>query len=157
MKERIILLTAFLAVTVLTAVVVLFANIGFFGEAVRTSDFSKWGIGAVLAEVVGATIAVFKFSFIPIQIKVNLDFPDSVPDVNLDLDKCEYEIREGGNVSSSGKLAIAEGEAGGWQCTLPPTVTSNQIVKLNLVEMNGKKWETNPFYPYVKTQQVKMR
>ncbi|KPV65061.1 MAG: hypothetical protein AOA65_0564 [Candidatus Bathyarchaeota archaeon BA1] len=157
MKERMILLIAFLAITVVTAVVVLLANIGVFGEAVRTSDFSKWGVGVVLAEIVGATIAVFKWSLLPVDIKVNLDFsPKSSIDVDLDVDNCTYDIREGGRIIATGKMDLAFAQ-GGWQCALPSTVRLNHIIRLNLIERNGQKWEVKPFYPLAITQKAVMR
>lgn len=157
MRERLILLIAFLAVTVFTAVIVLLANIGAFGEAVRTSDFSKWGIGAVLVEIVGATVAAFKWSFLPVNIQVNLDFSPKMPvDVNLDVDNCTYEVREQGKIVATGKMDLALGQ-GGWQCNLPATVRLNSIIRLNLIERNGQKWEVQPFYPLAITQRAIMR
>ena len=159
MKERIVFLIAFLAVTVLTAVVVLLANIGIFGDSVRTSDFSKWGIGAVLAEIVGATIVAFKWTVNPGNIQVNLDFSPKVPiDVDLDVDNCTYEIREEGKITATGKIDLSFAQ-GGWQCTLPAVATLNsfRIIRLNLTERSGQKWEVKPFYPLSITQKAIMR
>lgn len=154
MKERFMLLLAFLAVTVLTAIVVLFANIGIFGEAVRTSDFAKWGLGAVIAEIVGATITALKWTLPPYDIKVNLDFsPENPIDVDLDVDKCTYEIREAGKIIEQGRMDLALAH-GGWQSTLPSTVKPKHIVRLNLTERSGKKWEVRPFYPLAITQKA---
>ena len=154
MKERIMLLLAFLAVTVLTAIVVLFANIGIFGEAVRTSDFAKWGLGVVIAEIVGATITALKWTLHPYDIEVNLDFsPENPIDVDLDVDKCTYEIREAGKIIEAGRMDLAFAH-GGWQSTLPSTVKPKHIVRLNLTERSGKKWEVRPFYPLAITQKA---
>jgi len=157
MRERMIFLIAFLGITILTAVIVLFANIGFFGEDVRTSDFSKWGIGAVLAEVVGATVIAFKGSFAPTVVKVNLEFENEPSSgVDIDVDKCTFTIRESGNIVSTGKLDLVFG-FGGWQCTLPSTVTSNQSVQLDFIERNGHTWWVKPFVPNLISQRVNLR
>jgi hypothetical protein len=159
MKERMMFLIAFLGITILTAVIVLSANIGLFGEAVRTSDFSKWGIGAVLAEIVGATVIAFKWSFTTTVVKVNLRFEnESSSGVDLDFDKCMFTIRESGNIVSTGKLDLVFGLGeGGWQCTLPSTVTSNQSVQLDFVERNGQVWWVKPFAPFLISQKVTSR
>jgi hypothetical protein len=150
-------LLAFLGVTVLTAIVVLAANIGVFGEAVRTSDFAKWGIGAVIAEIVGATVAALKWSLSPFDIRVNLDFsPKDSLDVDLDVDKCTYEVREEGKIIEKGKIDLALAH-GGWQCTLPSTVRPKHVVGLNLTERSGQKWEVRPFYPLAITQKANER
>lgn len=147
-------LVAFLAVTVVTAIIVLSANIGVFGEAVRTSEFAKWGLGAVIVEIVGATVAAFKWSLSPFDIMVNLDFSPTNPfDVDLDVDKCTYEVREGGKIVETGKMDLALSR-GGWQSNLPSSVKPKQVVKLELVEKNGKKWEVKHFYPFTATQKA---
>jgi len=157
MKDRTILLLAFLGVTVVTAIGVLGANIGIFGEAVRTSEFAKWGLGAVIAEIVAATLAAFKWSFTPFDIKVNLDFSPKDPiDVDLNVDKCNYEVREEGKIVEKGKMDLALAH-GGWQSNLPSTIKPKHVVRLYLTERSGKKWEVRPFYPLAITQKANER
>ena len=157
MKERSIFLLAFLGITVLTAIIALGANIGVFGEAVRISDFAKWSIGVVLAEIVGATVAAFRWSLLPFDIRVNLDFsPKDSIDVDLDVDNCTYEVREEGKIIEKGKMDLAFAH-GGWQCALPSTVRPKHVVKLNLTERSGQKWEVRPFYPLAITQKANER
>jgi hypothetical protein len=151
-NERTMFMTVFLLITALTAVVVLGANVGFFGESVRTSDFAKWSVTAVIAEIVSATVVAFKWWFSPLEISVSLDFSPKEPfDIDLNADKCTYEVRAGGDVISGGKVAVALAE-GGWQCTLPSTIKPNHIVSLNLEEKGGTKWEVRWFYPFAITK-----
>lgn len=147
-------LYAFLGITALTAVVVLLANIGVFGEAVRTSEFAKWGITAVIAEIVTATVAAFKWWLPSFDAKISLDFSPQNPfDIDLDQDNCTYELREAGKIIETGKIDLALSHAN-WQCALPSSVKPKQVVKLNLAERNGKKWEVRPFYPFDITQKA---
>ena len=144
-------LYAFLGITALTAVVVLLANIGVFGEAVRTSEFAKWGITAV---IVTATVAAFKWWLPSFDAKISLDFSPQNPfDIDLDQDNCTYELREAGKIIETGKIDLALSHAN-WQCALPSSVKPKQVVKLNLAERNGKKWEVRPFYPFDITQKA---
>ena len=154
-----IFIVSFMGITILTAVIVLLSNIGVFGETVRTSDFSsKWGVGVVLTEIVGTTIAVVKWSLLPFDVKVYLDFPHkpSIPP-DLDIDNCTCEIREAGEIMETCKIGLAIAEGGGWQCSLPSAVKPNHIIKLNLIEKNGQKWEVGPFHPFVSSQTAIMR
>lgn len=90
-------MAAFLTITAVISISVLGANIGIFGDAVRTSDFAKWGVTAVLATIVGATVLAYKWWLSPLDISVNLDFSPTEPiDIDLDMDQCTYEIREEG-------------------------------------------------------------
>lgn len=56
-----------------------------------------------------------------------------------------------GKKIDEGKISIALA-AGGWQCTLPSTIKTKNVFKLDLVERNGKKWEVKPFYPLAITK-----
>lgn len=92
------------------------------------------------------------------DIKVVIDFsPAPTPEVDLDLSKCTYELREGTKVVKRGKIPLAM-TPGGWQCELPPEVNrveQSQTIRLNLVEKNGKdRWEVKPFYPFVIAQKA---
>jgi len=156
-NERRMYLAAFLMITALTAIVVLGANIGAFGEAVRTSDFAKWSLSAIIAEIVGATVIAFKWLLSPLDISVNLDFSPKEPiDIDLDADNCSYQAREGGKIISEGKITVALAD-GGWQCTLPPTIKHKHVVNLSLIERNGKTWEVRSFYPFAITKKPSER
>jgi hypothetical protein len=147
-KERTLFIIVFLSITALTAIFVLGANVGVFGESVRTGDFAKWSWTAIIAEIVGATIIAFKWMLSPIEINVSLDFSPVEPfDVNLDADNCTYQVREEGRVTSEGKIAVALVN-GGWQCTLPSTIKPKNVVTLKLAETNGAKWEVQSFFPF---------
>ena len=151
-RETRIMLMAFVAITVITALVALAANIGLFGEDVRLSNFSSWALTAVLAEIIGATVLAFRRLVVaPGTVYVNVDFPDKDPiDVDLDGDSCTYQItRDHDKIENRAIIVFGEG---GWQCQLPPSVRATDIVQLSLIERTGQKWEVRPFRPMITTQ-----
>lgn len=152
-KRKTIIFLAFVVVTILTAVLVLLANIGIFGEDVRNGEFAKWGVGVVLAEIVGATVLVFKQSFSPsINAVVNLQFPLPSRDIDLDPERCSLQLRTSIGKTITKKVTPAIG-VGGWHCSIPTDVTSsNDLLTLELNEINGRKWKVRPFLPYITTQ-----
>lgn len=89
------------------------------------------------------------------DIKVNLNFlPRSPGEVDLDVDDCSYEIRDGAEVMEKGRVALAM-LLGGWQCTISTRSIDelkNPVVMIHLVEKKGKRWEVRPFYPNVINQ-----
>ncbi|MGD8545439.1 MAG: hypothetical protein PVH12_04615, partial [Candidatus Bathyarchaeota archaeon] len=108
-------------------------------------------------EIVVATVAAFRWSFTPFDIRVNLDFSPKDPiDVDLDVDKCSYEVREEGKIVETGKMDLAFAH-GGWQSNLPSNIKPKHNVRLNLTEKSGKNWEVRPFYPLAITQKANER
>ena len=155
-KLNSILFIGFIVITFVTAIIVLLANIDVFGEEIRNSDFAKWGIGAVLAEIVAVTILAFKQSInLTARLKVNLKFPDPPNQIDLDSSKSTFEIKKQGKIVT-GNLTPVLG-VGGWQVTLPSDVGTEDLVRLFFEDTQGQKWEVRWFYPYVTTQGVVQR
>jgi hypothetical protein len=166
MNQKTSFLVVFLGITALTAIVILAAVIGLFGEPVRNSDFSKWGIGAVLAEITIATVAVFKTTFkdSDMILTANIKFEGEKKIIQLDVDNCEYIIREDGRKIGGDKLQLQEGgsvndENSGivWQCRLPSLVKPNQAIELILKDTNGREWKVIPFSPFSCTRLARMK
>jgi len=159
-------LAVFLGITALTAILVLAASIGSFGESVRNSEFSKWGISVVLAEIVIATVAAFKTTFRGSEmiLTANIRFEGEQKNIPLDVDNCEYIIREDGRKIGGDKLQLLEGRSIGnessgivWQCRLPSLMKSNQAIELILKETNGRQWNVVPFSPFPCTRLARMK
>ena len=150
MSPRVWVLVAFLLITVLTALAVLGAALGFFPEA--NERLVTWGMPVVLGEIV-ATVVIFFRTQWTTQIKINLTFEDAEPnDIRLDSSNCRYEIREGeGRIVRSGNLTPNFG-VGGWQIELPPDLRPDQVVYLQLQALTGETWEVRPFLPFVHTR-----
>ena len=146
-NAKMVLLYGFIAITFITAIIVLLANIGIFGEEVRKGDFAKWGMGAVLGEIVIVTIAFFKQSFLlTTKIKINLEFSRDAIDIDLDQQNCFFETKIDGK-ELKGKIIPVLDQ--GWQVILPPEIQSgDNEVRLMLQERDGTKWGTW-FYPNV--------
>ena len=164
MKEnyRKYLFIVFIAITFITALTVLLANIGLFGETIRESEFAKWGIGGVLAGIISVVLALFKFEFLKEKIDrkmiVNLKFPPN-KDVDLNVDKCILKIRDikGRKKSSMNPNFTFSKQSGFWSFQLPEVADTDSI-SLELVEerVNDKEniWKVRPFIPYSKDVEV---
>lgn len=143
-NPRTIALFVFLGVTVLTALAVLAAAVGWLPNA--NARLVSWGIPAVLGEIV-ATIVVYVKS--PAQmIRVNLMFPTQ-PDLGpnasyLVLDSAGKERKKGTVVPILGP--------GGYQVTVPAAVEPTDSIALSFSEQSGDVWDVRPFLPYVQTQ-----
>ncbi len=152
-KEKMLFLFAFVAITVLTAVIVLLANIGFFGSEVRQSDFAKWGIGAVLGEIVIATITAFKWEVVsPINMPIILDIKktSSLYGVNLEHAECSYEINDtnGERVAGGEKIKITKDrQSGYWKffVPLPSNMKNEYVTTITLKDDKGKPYEMNDY------------
>ena len=149
MNTRTITLLAFLAITVLTAVAVLAAAVGWLPKA--NPQLVSWGIPAVLGEIVVTVILYVKSP--PAQaIKVNLAF-QGVPASKVDLsDSGTYTILDmSGKERLSGTVVPILGP-GGYQVTLPVALHPTDSVAMSFTEREGQSWAVRPFLPHVHTQ-----
>lgn len=147
------LFIVFVAITLITALVVLLANIGLFGETIRESEFAKWGVGVVLAGIISAVVAVFKFEFLKEKsekkMTVNVKFPTE--DVDLNIDKCILKIKtfKGYKKPIINPNLTFSSQSGYWSFQLPE-VADTDSVSLELVDDKEKIWRVRPFLPYSK-------
>jgi hypothetical protein len=149
MGPRIWVLVAFLIITVLTALAVLGAAVGYFPEA--NERLVTWGMPVVLGEIVATVVIFFRTQWTS-QIKINLIFENAEPnDVRLDSSNCRYDIYEDGRKVRSGNLTPNFG-VGGWQIELPADLRPEQVVYLELQALTGETWEVRPFLPFVHTR-----
>ena len=157
--SRKILLYAFILITVATAFAILLANLGVFGESVRTSNFAAvWGTTTVLAEIVGTTGMAFKWEFFSPKsylitfkfISENSSDSRGLDHHNLRLDECSYDIinpYEPAKPVSSGNLAVAVGLSGEWECSIPVVdFRPEYIIKVSVKDSTGDIWNSKPFH-----------
>lgn len=147
--ERRTVLFVFLFIIVITAIAGVLALLGLFPKA--DPQFGRWIMGVLLVEILAAVIGFLKYR--PEAMFVNILFPPSIKPQKVDLDqnKCTYEIRDkDGNVKSYKVVPIVG--PGGVQCRLSSNVNPSDYVRLNLIEKNGKEWEVPYFCPYVTNQ-----
>jgi hypothetical protein len=178
MKERTLFLVTFLAITALTSIVVLGANIGKFGEDLKDSRFSQWGLGVVLAEIIGATTLAYRSLYALPDLNVDLTFekpksplplPDTYDLIPLDLENCTYTIKEMADKVGSGKMSLTSheiiGEINGkkevmkiWRCKLPKSLKPDQNIEFQLKDKKGVEWEITPFVPFeLKSHEARMK
>ncbi len=149
-KGKLLFLSIFIMITTLTAVIVLSANVGVFGQEVRQSDFAKWGIGGVLAEIVAVTIAAFKWEFFSTRnmlIVFDLKSPKA-PEVKLI--ECSYEITDvkGEHVDGGKKIRIARGsKPGTWVCfiPLPSNIKYENLTTMTLKDDKGNEYPVTDY------------
>jgi len=136
MEPRIIVLLSFVFITVLTALAVLAAAVGWLPQA--SEKLTSWGIPAVLCEIVLTVVMYFRTQWGQ-QIRINVKFGDLDPaDVTLDSKHCTYLIKDaGGKEIQRGQLGPTFG-LGGWQVQLPNGVSGDQSAK------NGVKSAIDP-------------
>ena len=135
-------------VTVITAVVVLLANIGVFGPDVMNGDLAKWGIGAVLGEIVVSTVAAFKWEVLSSKnMCVMFDLKSSAAGANLV--GCSYEIMdEKNNCIGMGKVKIARDPTHGQlKCfiPIPSSMKYEHMTTMKLKDDGGKEYTVNDF------------
>lgn len=94
------------------------------------------------------------------KIQVNIVFPirpiradlHAPISIDLDIDKCTYEIRDvQGRKKPSGRPNITFG-TGGWSFQLDKSISESDSVRLHLVGRDGRRWRVNPFDPFVTEQ-----
>jgi len=143
--ERLIIIIGIMLAFILTISAAIFHGKGPFPE-IPTKEV-KWIWTALLGEIVGAVIFAFRTIFRKRNIEVYLEFErKKAIDINLDGDKCEYEVIVDNKTKDKGKI-IPEWVISGWRCPLPDTANDCDKVKLILFERNGKKWEVPHFRP----------
>ena len=150
MEARTIVLVAFVFVTVLTAVAVLAAAVGWLpGHA---PQLITWGFPAVLGEIIGTVVIFFKGQWAQ-SININIRFEGhEESDVEIEGSGCTYAVY------SSGGQEVRRGTAGhsfgpgGWQVRLPGSVQADQSISLTLRSVNGDTWTVRPFLPLVQSQ-----
>jgi hypothetical protein len=151
MNPRTVALFAFIVITVLTALAVLGAAVGWLPQA--DPKLVSWGIPAVLGEIV-ATVVIYLKSPTSV-IKVNLAFEG--------FDSDEIDLKNSGTFSvldvsgkevTRGNLVPILGP-GGYQVTLPPALDPASSIQLSFTEQAGRVWTVRPFLPYVQTQAAK--
>lgn len=149
MEPRVIVLFVFVAVTLLTALAVLAAAVGWFPDA--DPKLVSWGIPAVLGEIVATMVMFFKGQWSG-QVTVNLVF-DGVDsfDIDFETSACTYSVIDSsGKEVSNGNIAPILGH-GGWQIVLPINVNPDNSISLSLNTQAGEKWLIRPFLPLVHT------
>ena len=108
MQPRILVLIAFVIITVLSALAVLAAAVGWLPNA--DEKLVSWGIPAVLGEIVATMVMFFKGQWESQMIK-NITFDEVDPaDIDLDGPNCRYTIVDSsGRELNSGNVAPSFG------------------------------------------------
>ncbi|MBI4471176.1 MAG: hypothetical protein HY646_00815 [Acidobacteria bacterium] len=150
MEPRTWVLAVFLLITLLSALAVLAAAVGWLPGA--APELIKWGIPAVLGEIVATVLVFFKGQWAQ-SLRINIVFQGTeASDLILDGKNCRYTVFDlAGDTVREGKLGPTLGH-GGWQIELPFAVQSQHSVSLTLRSHDNRNWHVRPFLPLVQTQ-----
>jgi hypothetical protein len=136
-----------MVLTIVTSIVVLLANVGVFGSAVMRSDFSRWGTGTVLSEIVIATVAAFRWEVLSSKnMLVVFKFKHKLS-IRARLERCIYEITDEENKTiDKGEVKIArDNVSGNWMCfiPLPSRMRYEHVTTLKIRDSNGKEYQVS--------------
>ena len=161
-------LLVFLCIIIfLTVIAVLAANLGFPNESATTQSFAKWGLGAVLVEIVGLFVFVAKGIF---QRKANayslvVGMPKEL--ASLDVSQIAWDQKNCFLVLLTTKeeerfriIPVAGALApNSWEIKLPSTlsekITETDPVYLLLTDSFGNRWEVGSFYLFQRSLSLK--
>lgn len=129
------------------------------GATAVTNKISMWApIGLLFVLIIGVFAIVLMKPYALYHpkdwpatgkpITVALIFQVEALQVDLDVSKCILEVRtQEGRKRFRGAPNLIFGP-GGWVCKLAGNLDSSDSVRLELVEINGRRWKVNPFAPY---------
>ncbi len=136
----------------IAAFIAILANIGFFGESVRTSEGTKWMLGTIVAPIITVVITFMrKELFLGGQCWITIFFrknhskqpPEYIFIEDYNSEKSSYEITMD-QKKITGKLDLFfESNPVGqpvWKWNSPVPLDDNVIIKLMIEDNNGKKW-----------------
>jgi hypothetical protein len=150
-------LLIFLCVIIfLTVVAVLSANLGFPNESGTTQSFAKWGLAAVLAEIVGLFVFVAKGIFQPkigayslvISMPQDLEGLD-ISQIIWDIKNCFLALLLPNSEEKLLIQPVLSDKGKSWEIKLPGAlydkVSETTPITLLLNDIKGNKWEKS-FY-----------
>ena len=146
-KLRVFFVSGFMMITIVTAMLVLLANVGVFGSTVMESDFARWGTVSILTEIVIATVAAFKWEVLSSKnMLIVFDFKRELS-TGARLDRCIYEIMDEKNKRiDKGEVKIARDNVSGyWKCfiPLPSKMKYEHITTLKIRDNKGKEYQVS--------------
>jgi len=153
-----IFLAVFVAITALTSIVVLLANINYFGPDVMQSEFARWGIVAVLAGIVSTTVLAFRWIVIPAPAMMVVFDLKSYTISRASPFECLYEVNDNrGNTVDQGRVRVVRDiTSGSWRCFIPisPKMQYENVTTMKLNDDKGKKLVTVTDYILQHTLEV---
>lgn len=157
---KVVFLLVFVAITALTSVVVLLANINYFGPEVMQSDFAKWGIVAVIGAIVSTTVLAFKWMVISKAVIMIVFDPSShhTSRKSTRVFECLYETSDTrGNKIDEGRVRVVRDKTSGcWKCFIPisPKMQYEHVTTMRLNDNKGKEVVTVTDYILQHTLEV---
>ena len=143
------------ALTALTVVAVLVANVFEIGDP----NFRKWGLAAVLGEIIGLFVMAVRTSFKHQPINVNLSLPE---EWHGEFGKLQWDSANcfvlAGDIKE--KISLAESDIGpAFTAQLSATFIGNladhQLVHFELADSQGRSWRVGPFRLHERTRLLK--
>ncbi len=144
--------------TVLTVISVLVSNL--FPDYIGNENFRTWGLGAVLAEIIGLFVLLTKNSISSKHINIFLTLPEEIQgtDLNIvwDSENCfivSENLKEKIRMMRSG---IGPGYKVYLNQKLMNKIVNIEIIEFQLQEENGREWRVSPFNLYDCTKKLEI-
>jgi hypothetical protein len=154
MKDQKLLLYTITVLTVLTVIAVLFSNLFEFGDL----GFRKWGLAAVLAEIIGLFVLIVKTSFKQKQINIFFAVPDNLHyyanNLSWDNNCCFIILGERKEKIKLTKTDIGPSFKVHFSADILCQLMEFEIFEFELKELNGNKWRVGPFNLYDRTRNL---
>lgn len=138
----------------ITVIAVLGANLELFGKGEIVAEFAKWGLTAVLAEIVGLFVLivrsnVFASATAPYTLVISgADELEGFDITRISWDENQCFVRFGERSVNIRPALSAFGPA--FEIRLSPEIAAkfptDEPIELSLVDVNGLAWEVRPFF-----------
>jgi len=150
------LILIFGILTGVIAIMGVLANVGVFGEDVRTSSAAKWLLTSIIGPIASVVVLFVRSELVTKQpLMINIYFrknpsaypPEYAQVVDIDEESTTFEILLGNDKVEGGKADLApEGSQDGqpvWRWRSPIPLSPEHRVKLTIVDKDKKRWTVN--------------
>ena len=152
-KAILYLLSGLVCITVLA---VLGANVGMFGDNKIVANFAQWGLGAVLAEIVGLFVLIVRSNvFSSAATPYTLVISGANKLENFDITQIRWDesqcfVKFGEEAEKVQPVLSTVGPA--LEVRLSPQIVTkirtDEPIELSLADIKGLIWEVRPFFLY---------
>ncbi len=153
MKKENYLLILISILTTLTVIAVLIANL--FPDKYGSPEFNKFGMTAVLAEIIGLFVLISKKVFQLNDVNVFLTLPENTePQIDWDNEHC-WVIGD----TMKEKIKLIQTDVGPaykvhFNEVAKKKLTKEKVIEFELKEKNGNPWRVGPFNLFDKTRNL---
>ncbi|WP_321371982.1 hypothetical protein [uncultured Draconibacterium sp.] len=158
MKKYNLILYTVSGLTIITVLSVLLSNL--FPDSIGNENFRTWGLGAVLAEIIGLFVLLTKNSIVSRHIDIYLAIPEEFQGMTTNID-WSYESCFIISKDFKHEVQLVKSEIGpGFKVYLNNELMSKiagaELIEFQLKERNGREWKVSPFNLYDCTKSLEI-